>query len=383
MLSYTSRRNLFGDLANNSASTVLTLADTLMNESERRLISMRDWDFLERQYTLLTTSDTFTVTIASPAVFTLTAHRFVPGTPLYFTTTGALPTGLAAGTTYYVISAGLTADAFRVSTTIDGTVVNTSGTQSGTHTVTTQVYTLPPYTRKPESVYVTAGNYRYTPKEVTTRQEWDRLNQTVVTGDIATHYYIYDGNLELYPKPSTADNVVTINARRIHKDLNVADYTTETVDAITKGSTAVTGSSTVWTSPMIGRFIRITASNTATAAGDGIWYEIAQRTSDTAIVLKRAYGGTSLTTGAAAAYVIGDVGLLPEAHQTLPVYEALKIYFTSVEPNVSKAKLYDQLSKEGQAQLFRDYSSKQNVVIDDGYIRNSYEIHNPNLYVTL
>jgi len=80
-------------------------------------------------------SPTFTVTIASPAVFTSIAHGFNAGSSVVFSTTGALPTGLVAGTTYYVISAGLTADAFQVSLTDGGTAVNTSGSQSGTHSI--------------------------------------------------------------------------------------------------------------------------------------------------------------------------------------------------------------------------------------------------------
>jgi hypothetical protein len=79
---------------------------------------------------------TFTVTIASPAVFTKTAHGLTAGDKLIFSTTGALPTGLTAGTTYYVISAGLTSNDFEVSTTEGGSAVNTSGTQSGTHSIT-------------------------------------------------------------------------------------------------------------------------------------------------------------------------------------------------------------------------------------------------------
>lgn len=78
--------------------------------------------------------NSFTVTIASPAVFSATAHGLVANDTVVFATTGALPTGLTAGTTYYVISTGLTADAFEVSTSEGGAAVNTSGTQSGTHT---------------------------------------------------------------------------------------------------------------------------------------------------------------------------------------------------------------------------------------------------------
>lgn len=83
----------------------------------------------------LTKPRNLTVTIASPAVFSLTGHRFTEGDPVRFETTGALPTGLSTSTTYYVISTGLTADTFRVSTSVGGAAVNTSGSQSGTHTV--------------------------------------------------------------------------------------------------------------------------------------------------------------------------------------------------------------------------------------------------------
>ena len=76
---------------------------------------------------------TCTVTIASPGVFSATAHGLVAGDTVIFNTDGALPTGLTADTTYYVIATGLTADAFQVSTTLAGSAVNTSGSQSGNH----------------------------------------------------------------------------------------------------------------------------------------------------------------------------------------------------------------------------------------------------------
>jgi parallel beta-helix repeat protein len=56
------------------------------------------------------------------------------GQTIAFTTTGALPTGVVAGQTYYVISAGLGASAFEFSATPGGAAVNTTGSQSGTHT---------------------------------------------------------------------------------------------------------------------------------------------------------------------------------------------------------------------------------------------------------
>lgn len=85
--------------------------------------------------TLDAKSPTFTVTIASPGVFTSVAHGFNAGSTVVFSTTGALPTGLAVATTYYVISAGLGADTFQVSATLGGAAINTSGGQSGVHSI--------------------------------------------------------------------------------------------------------------------------------------------------------------------------------------------------------------------------------------------------------
>ena len=75
---------------------------------------------------------TATITIASPAVITSTI-LYTEGAAISFSTTGALPTGITAGTTYYVYNVdGLTFNLLDA----NGAVVNTSGSQSGTHTIT-------------------------------------------------------------------------------------------------------------------------------------------------------------------------------------------------------------------------------------------------------
>lgn len=79
----------------------------------------------------------FTITIATPGVVTLTAHGFETGDGLYLTTTGALPTGLAANTRYFAIR--VDANTIRLATSyanaIAGTAIATSGSQSGTHSL--------------------------------------------------------------------------------------------------------------------------------------------------------------------------------------------------------------------------------------------------------
>lgn len=75
-----------------------------------------------------------TIPLASPAVVNWAAHGLAAGAPILFTTTGALPTGLTAGTIYYVLAD--TADTFKVAATIGGTAINATGSQSGVHTAT-------------------------------------------------------------------------------------------------------------------------------------------------------------------------------------------------------------------------------------------------------
>lgn len=78
---------------------------------------------------------TFTVTIAAPGVITCTGHGLKAGDRIYVTTTGALPTGMSAFGVYYVSATGLTANAFQFSATVGGASITTTGTQSGTHTL--------------------------------------------------------------------------------------------------------------------------------------------------------------------------------------------------------------------------------------------------------
>lgn len=79
----------------------------------------------------------FTVTLASPGVWTLNSHNLQTGERVRLTTTGALPTGLAINTDYYVIRTGANTGNFASSlaNANAGTAINTSVSQSGTHTM--------------------------------------------------------------------------------------------------------------------------------------------------------------------------------------------------------------------------------------------------------
>lgn len=87
-------------------------------------------------------SSTVTMTIADPAVVTLSAHGLTDGEAVYFTTTGALPTGITASTVYY--AKGVDANTFNLYDTSAHAVsggatgrVATTGNQSGVHSMIT------------------------------------------------------------------------------------------------------------------------------------------------------------------------------------------------------------------------------------------------------
>lgn len=115
-----SKASMYGEIAHASGGFVSTAGT-----AQHRILVARG----------LTLSGAFTVSIASPAVFTRNGHSLSAGDTVKFSTTGALPTGLNTTTNYFVSSAGLTANTFQVSTTRTGASVVTSGTQSGTHTL--------------------------------------------------------------------------------------------------------------------------------------------------------------------------------------------------------------------------------------------------------
>lgn len=74
-----------------------------------------------------------TISIATPAVVTHTAHGLENGATVAFLTTGALPEGLAENTIYYVVNK--TTDTYELAATSGGSPIATSGDQLGTHTV--------------------------------------------------------------------------------------------------------------------------------------------------------------------------------------------------------------------------------------------------------
>lgn len=110
-------------------------------------------------------SGTATISLASPGVVTLTNHGFLLGQQVQIATTGALPTGLSTATTYYVIP--IDANTFSLATSLvnaaAGTKINTSGSQSGVHTLTGLTIFLTSPLVKSQNVIYNAQSSTYAP----------------------------------------------------------------------------------------------------------------------------------------------------------------------------------------------------------------------------
>lgn len=74
------------------------------------------------------------ISISSPAIATLATHGLNINDTIIFSTTGTLPTGVVAGQTYYVTNI-VDANNLKFSASLNGTPVITTGTQNGTHTM--------------------------------------------------------------------------------------------------------------------------------------------------------------------------------------------------------------------------------------------------------
>lgn len=232
-----------------------------------------------------------------------------------------------------------------------------------------QDYPLPYNIKTIISAFINVGNIRYTLTECPTRQMWDSINFVPYTSDIPQFYYIFNKRIYVFPTPASSSNPITIVYKCRLRDLSQTDYTTGTAE-ITTATSTVTGTATTFVEDMAGRWIKFTPPT-----GDGNWYEIASVTSGTELELVNQYQGETISP--ATNYTIGEMPLLPEDYQDLPIYRACSIYFTTRVPDPTRAELFDKLYKEGEAKLDAEFGSKSwSVAITPA----DQEVNNPNLF---
>jgi hypothetical protein len=146
---------------------------------------------------------TATITIANPAVVTATAHGLTFGSKVFFTTTGALPTGLAINTTYFVANP-VNANDFTLAANLGDAIVSnlitTTGTQSGVHTLHTGGLTLTPG-QIPGVMSGSAIQPGYVGEVVTA--SFSGVTLTTTTSNLLSPIDLRPGNWTIYGTAST------------------------------------------------------------------------------------------------------------------------------------------------------------------------------------
>ncbi len=365
MKTFTTLKNLYTSLSNNTSSTNQSLGGQLMSDQHRYLI--QKYFDNERTYT--------TVTIGAEDL----------------TLTGALAAA-ATSATLTVAWAHISCQQLVVFSNSDQrTVVFTQGStairwqpglsDTATTAITTvgvQAYPIPANVSKIKNDTITVGQLVYTPAPIQSIQEWTLLNALPYTSDIPNYFYIYNNQVNFWPIPSTSGNVVTFNYKARTPDLSFEDYTTGTLSGLAVGSNVVTGVGTGWATPYptgtdllyFNLYLKITPP-----AGDGIWYPIQRFNSTTELVLASPI--QNVTAATASAYVIGQLPLLQEDFHDMLVHGALMTYYSSIKESKDQYNLYkDQYTD--RINLLKDYASNKSVNVDLG----SQPIpNNPNLFI--
>ncbi len=135
---------------------------------------------------------TVTISLASPAVITWASHGFLINTPIIFSTTGALPSGITAGVAYFIYS--VLANSFQICAELGGAPVLTYGSQSGVHTATASTHKV--Y----ESMIAT--NLGKIPRIEYSPVAWQEIAST-------NHWQMFDGSVT----SQTVDDAINVQIR--------------------------------------------------------------------------------------------------------------------------------------------------------------------------
>ena len=241
----------------------------------------------------------------------------------------------------------------------------------------TQFYNLPPQVKKLINVTVMIGSVLWQPKECPTRADWDALNVQTFYNDFPLYFFVYNGQVGIWPTPSSNGNVITMNYKTRIVDLSMADVTdvssTKTV-SITTNTATVTASGNAFNKWMASQWIRIPYSTTDASSGDNQWYQISAVPSATTLTLMNNYTGASVT---GAGFTIGQCSILPEDYQNLPLFYMGMVYYSTRFPDQTRFNLYKDLYTSGIAQLDSEFGSKTtSVVLQDSPL----QVINPNLF---
>ncbi len=253
---------------------------------------------------------------------------------------------------------------------------------TGISTNGVQYYPIPVGVSKITNDTITVGQLKFQVRPIQTRQEWDDINFIPYNSDIPQFAFIYNGQLGIFPIPSSTGNILSFNYKTrvpdfstsfLFSDTNgtayvagstVYDYQKGTASG-TAGSYTITGASTPnWTTAFptgdVSKYnLYFSASPTK---GDGLWYPIATIDSATQLTLAIPLANT-IASGAT--YAIAQMPTLQEDFHDMIVDGALLRYFTDINKDKNA---YEKHQNEFNKRivLLEDYAGTKQVNVDLG-----------------
>lgn len=340
--SYTTLRNLFGTLSQNTSVENLALGDQLINDSHRYLL--QKYFSNETTYAIPTAGGQTLILTAPLTAGSISATLTTPWTGNITRVQVTFSNGEIRMVNFETNS---TAISWQVALNTNATETITSGGN--------QYYPLPPNYSKLKSITIQVGNLQWTLSEILTTAEWNQLNVFPYYADIPYNFFIYPGGdhgaqIGIWPIPATTGNVITFSYKYRVPDLSIPDYATGTVsvDSKTQAITGTTTSFAVSTNAQNeSRWVQIPQPT-----GDNLWYQIQSIDSGTGLTLYQPYQGINVTNSG---YTIGQMPILPEDFHDLLVYNPLYIYYSSISPDATKAANFKELYDE-RLKLLQAYS---------------------------
>lgn len=200
--------------------------------------------------------------------------------------------------------------------------------------VGTQYYPYPPGLVSIDDVVVTIGSVQYPLTTIYAQHQWDVINAIQIQPTAIPQFlFPRRDDFGIWPIPQGIYTVTFYYYLR-DRNLTIADYTTGTV-TVTNGDATITGTNTVWTAAMVGRWFTVTDP---TGIGQGYWYRIASFTNATSMELDRTYVST---TQSGLTYRIGESPEIPEEGHELLIDGALADFYAGLRNDNETATWYN------------------------------------------
>lgn len=219
-------------------------------------------------------------------------------------------------------------------------------------------YLLPPDYITMKSVRFYSGNQWHRVIECENPDLWHELTAVATEVTIPDTWFSYNEQGNMYmelngiPNADGSENIEIVYEGLPNRLLFPTDYTAGTI-AVNQGSAAVVGTSTTFTSAMVGRFIRPTNGK--------YWYEIKSYTDATHITLVNVFQEASIS---GSNYTIAELMRLPAEFSYTPVWGAAMDYWAIHDED--KFKLFEKKYIR-DLQLLRDkYQSKSKGAVIPG-----------------